>query len=882
MGNSCSVEINMEVNNIIWIDPEVDNNEITQYAKELQSTQLWKVKLFKLINEAIDYLKTIKFRETKVIVSGGLYSEFVKFLKKNLESIYVAPKIIVYTSDPKKFKETNQDYKNSSNIFYRFGGVTNTFEKLKSFIKNERYDILEMENKPQKMKEKGANNLMFEYIDTKEKLMLPMMFKSLIEPISNDSVKKFTNLLTEAYINENDDLKSILHSLEPMTNIPIEILCKYYARIYTVSSNFQNDIPKIIRKNLVKVILPFIQTLYEGLKLRSLPLYTDEFLYIGCLLPDKDMNTIKDNFNKKVKHLPSSIMFSKNFLTFTKDRTVAENFLDAENKPVDCSKVLFVLEKEDNLSYGSSTYCDIEKISYFSDQKEVLFFPFSPFEVRNIKKVYLNREDIYEIKLLYLDRYLDFIENDKNLIMEGEDLPDSEFKRQICDYGLINKDKNENIKKNQLYIAYKKYEEEIKLKNYDLKETEVVENNEENEKESLKTKEIEKEILKTKEIEKEILNTKENEKEILKTKENEKESLKTKENEKEDEYNFDLGRIDERGIKENTGYILIYPDDLNKDIQIINSFENIKREEKSELKNVDFKYMNEKEIKDSIQIKLNDSKINFTYTYRFEKPGIFKIEYIFKKCLTKTNHLFYNCNKITHLYLPILETKNVINMNSMFSGCNALKVLSITNFDTENVVEMQNLFKDCLGLTNLNLSNFKTRNVTNMVRMFFNCKSLIILDLSNFNTQNVTNMSEMFFGCSSLISLDVSNFNTQNVINMIGMFNGCTNLKSINLSKFNTQNVNNMYCMFCGCESLRSLNLSNFKTQNVTNMYSMFLNCKSLRSLDLSNFNSCNVTEMNWMFNGCESLKKSSIITKDKTIIKFFETQRVFIFHKKY
>ena len=135
--------------------------------------------------------------------------------------------------------------------------------------------------------------------------------------------------------------------------------------------------------------------------------------------------------------------------------------------------------------------------------------------------------------------------------------------------------------------------------------------------------------------------------------------------------------------------------------------------------------MNEKEIKENIQIKINDSQINFTYLYRFERPGSYKIEYFLKRNLTKINHLFYNCNKLTNLYLPLIDSRNVANMNCMFSGCNALKVLGISKFDTQNVVDMRCLFKDCYSIPHLNLSNFRTKNVTNMVGMFMNCKSLI-------------------------------------------------------------------------------------------------------------------------------------------------------------
>ena len=51
-----------------------------------------------------------------------------------------------------------------------------------------------------------------------------MLYKSLIDNISNDASKKSTNVLYQAYSNQNDDLKSILYSIQPMTIIPKEIL----------------------------------------------------------------------------------------------------------------------------------------------------------------------------------------------------------------------------------------------------------------------------------------------------------------------------------------------------------------------------------------------------------------------------------------------------------------------------------------------------------------------------------------------------------------------------------------------------------------------------------------------------------------------------------
>jgi len=96
------------------------------------------------------------------------------------------------------------------------------------------------------------------------------------------------------------------------------------------------------------------------------------------------------------------------------------------------------------------------------------------------------------------------------------------------------------------------------------------------------------------------------------------------------------------------GEININEDDIVKDIQIISSFENYKRNTPDgfmnlkmyvpDIKNED-KYKNEKEIKDNIEIKINEKIIEFTYNYKFEEEGKYKIEYIFKNNLAK--YLFY-------------------------------------------------------------------------------------------------------------------------------------------------------------------------------------------------------------------------------------------------
>ena len=249
--------------------------------------------------------------------------------------------------------------------------------------------------------------------------------------------------------------------------------------------------------------------------------------------------------------------------------------------------------------------------------------------------------------------------------------------------------------------------------------------------------------------------------------------------------------------------IYIKDEDINKEIQIINSYENDQRRSNREIIK---EYMNEEEIK-KCEIRINDKLIPFTYSYTFTNKGKYIIKYSFNNYLSKTNYMFSRCSSLTSLNLSNFNSQNVINMDWMFAGCSSLTSLNLSKFNTQNVTNMVWMFSGCTSLTNINLSTFNTQNVTNMNNMFSWCSSLTNINLSNFNTQNVTNMNAMFFKCSSLTNINLSNFNTQNVSDMSWMFRECSSLTSLNLSNFNTQKVTNMDLMFYKCSSLKEENI---------------------------------------------------------------------------
>ena len=118
--------------------------------------------------------------------------------------------------------------------------------------------------------------------------------------------------------------------------------------------------------------------------------------------------------------------------------------------------------------------------------------------------------------------------------------------------------------------------------------------------------------------------------------------------------------------------INIGEDEINEDIRIINSYEEAKREDKFVDRIYDYQYENEKEIKEKCIIKINNKIIPFTYYNKFNEEGKYKIEYLFKGVLTKTDYLFSECNSLTNIDLSNFNTQNIKDMSYIFKGCHSL------------------------------------------------------------------------------------------------------------------------------------------------------------------------------------------------------------------
>ena len=687
----------------IWIDEEKFlNNE--NIIKKLDSFNI----RYDIENNFEDGLKKIKqfeFQSIKIIIRDSLYKDFILKFSENLKDYSLIPKILIYSNDKESFIKKNYDINYMfNNSFYNYYGIQNSFEEVKSIIL-ENKKIIKPNNKI--LLNNDENIFTFEYIDSIEKLYLPMYFQTLIKPSSTDNYNEFTKFLLREY-SSNKEIKELINLLIPLDYIPNEILCKYYSKIYTFESDFYKNLNLSLLKNDNEKYLPYIKMMYEGIKLNVFESY-NKTLYRGSKLKKYEIDQIYDIFREEKKQdLPHGIVFSKCFLSFTKEKDNALEFLEHEKKNQydidnnsDYNLVFFELETDSNFKKELSTHADIEIFSDY-DEKEVLFFPFSCFEIKSINKNNSNFFD-YKIILNYLGKYENKIEEiKKNGKINENILPITKFQSKFLQSFIVPSKEIKNINPIKLLKKVDEYKKEYK----------------ENKKKNLNIIQI---------------------------------------SQKKNNCIICIFQINEN--------------DLNKPIRILSCYEEyLKNNQKLDETEDEIKLKNQLEIENcEIFIKKNYNEeyklIDFSYTYEFKNIGEYIIKFKYLNPLNNINYLFTDCKNLISIDLSSFDSENVYNMGKMFYMCLNLKNINFSNFNTEKVIDMSHLFCGCKSLENLNLSSFNTKNVQTMKYMFFNCEKIKYLDLSNFRNDSLTEkkMNFIFWECKGLKELNISGFYSERI-----------------------------------------------------------------------------------------------------------------------
>ena len=392
-----------ELTKIFWITPFINEEEKQNYIKELG----YNINFYDKIEILFDELKKLKFTETIIIIDGKIYIQFINRFISNLRALFIIPKFIIFIKNKEQFLHDNNNSINNYFInhpFYNYGKIKTNINELKESFLAFKNNYKRNWFKQSPYLSNNNQYFFFEYLDSFKDKDIPLKYSSLLTKPEKSEIEKFNNFLLEYYTNVDVQLNLFT------TDIPIELLIKYYIYLYSKPSNFYSDINDYLSNNIKNYYIPFlpyIKVLYEGIRTKVLPVSSEKLLYRGTTLKQYQIDKINQNIKTRN---PGIILLAKRFFSFTKSKDRAIQFM---NDPVlKDIRVLFIVEKEENSDYLSSTHADVEKISYKEEEKEVLFFPFTCFEIKSEpKKLWGIRGEYYEIKLTYFDKYLESTKN---------------------------------------------------------------------------------------------------------------------------------------------------------------------------------------------------------------------------------------------------------------------------------------------------------------------------------------------------------------------------------------------------------------------------------------------------------------------------------------
>ena len=753
-----------ETINLIWIDLNIDINENLSYQNQIDSIQNIVIFPFKNIKEAFEKMTSISFQKTIVIINETLIKNFFQMLQNSIRTLKIIPEILIFSQNNKLIE--NNEY--SKYYFYDKNLIFSSFQSILNEIK------LQKKYTPKKIPltkfSKEDPYFTFQYINNKDDLKLPLYYQNLINIPNKDEILKFNIFLLDKF-SSSEHLSNLINQTLIKTEIPIEIISKFWLRVYSLESYFYSEMNNYLIRRLGDDYDTYTKVLYEGLKLNAISPFFNSVLFRGAKINDNEIEMIKKFSKEKQENLPGCICFCNSFFSSTNNENIAFEYMKSKTLNDNENYAFYIIEKGNEIDKNNASNANIKDYSFFSED-EILFFPFSSFEFLDIDIKEKDNFFYYEIHLFYLGKYKEIV--DDNLTNISETI----FSTQILKTEFF--DKKTLKSQNTFNFDINKFIQPDNNLNYIIAVYNITKND------------LDDKI--------QFINcNNDNKNEIENSCEMFLNGMKIDFSfdykfEKEGEYTLKI--IFNKPIKNMSN--LFYECTTLIYIDLTNFITNLSNNMKcmfykcTQLNNIDL-------------LNFNTSNV------------------------TDMSYMFYNCSSLFLLDLTKFNINKVTDINHMFSNCSLLNSLDLSNFNTSNVINMSHLFSYCSSIQKLDLSNFKTEKVTNMSNMFSECELLNEVNLSSFNTNNVIFMNHMFSSCSSLINVDLKQFNTSNVINMKEMFSNCISLKKLDLGNFKTENVVNMSFMFYKCSSLEELDISQFNISkaNIKEIFSEInKNCK--------------------------------------------------------
>ena len=621
---------------------KLDNNEefnkqLDEWKNNIKSMNKFNYVEFQSIEKAVDKLKEIDFEDTSIIIGEDLVSDFFKSMNENYKNFKVVLKILILR------KDKTEILKKKTFPFFNENYIYSTFEEIKNKLDLEfQYE---------------RNVFLFDYFDNYGQLEYQIKIKTIID--NNPTSFEINKLINYIYnINEKDKDKEINEINKIMNqlyenNVPLKIIVKYMLKLASF-----DKIINLINEKLISYIGNtydnYIKLLYYGLTEFKFNSFVKEKLYLGTISKKREIEHGK-NFLENSK----CYCYNNGYLFFTLDENEAKQSMN--NKVLEDSedevKVLFEIESgnDDDLKYVSNV--EFKKYSN-SKQKEILFFPYSSFEILKIDK----NDDYYKIELGYIGNHIKEAEKD-NKNNKDNIIPTRFLSEVLNEKKIVSEEYVEVFKKElpQLIEGTEENKTATEKRKKEIKEKSSNEFN--NIYSDPKNKKTDSKIIGEFEINKEQVGK-----------------------------SLNLINPNKSNIKD---YVEIL-EDSGKKLLITEKFE----------KNKKYK----------IHYNFSENFNDFKYLFQSIEIKSLDLSKLKMSNITSVESMFSECKNLTSIDLSNKKIKNsegkFFNCSSMFFNCSSLKDVNLENFTLMKIEKMDYMFYKCKSLTKINLKNLNTEGAS--------------------------------------------------------------------------------------------------------------------------------------------------------------------------
>ena len=413
---------------ILWRDKDINNNntknfkDFIRFACQLYDYDIFKInsveQAFKFITYKkgdIDIYEELQFKLLYIVVTDELSEEFfLEYLRRSSELNFITITTIIYNPNKNNNKNLakNPFYEDS---YLNHGKSGNTIPSLVSYIESIQcpYYLYEKTFYTNEVKVRNQisrdlnSGAQFTCLSSLEELAYPILICKCINCslIEKGELENMQKILIQTYPYLKQFIKP---SQEKDILIPYNILGKFYLHLYTLESNFYKDLNRDLQEGNFDKYRIYIYILYSCLNKGYFKSYNKTDLYRGGTLSKAEFNNLMEKFIEIQKSNSDKKLsfFSKRFLSFSKNEDIANIFIKPSKENKEVVYVKFIIEKNnDNNNYCTNIDLNEIIVNDYNDEEEVLFLPFSCFEVISIEDGKLEKYDIKIIRLKYLNEY---------------------------------------------------------------------------------------------------------------------------------------------------------------------------------------------------------------------------------------------------------------------------------------------------------------------------------------------------------------------------------------------------------------------------------------------------------------------------------------------